>query len=318
MVKHTHTHSQRGYTQLVPSRGQILGIRSFQTADFLSVQLGGQVPWLLLLCSLAATTGPSPGGVSRFTSKERGGGREGRKGIRDQPLLPQQQPGCSEAAAAAGLWNPSQASHPVRRPRQHPAPGGSSGSMGSGSSRSRRKRSCSPGADRPGRWGRSSSAPSGQGEEAKGSQAPAPTELPSSSRRRPQPGGPAEDSDWELLEEVLAECEEPGALFPTARGPAAPIPGPPRRGPAGDSWAGHDRHPGAVATGSGRGSGAAGGDQPASLTRSTQDPENNNSSASENHCYPKITNEHLMSWVRKLRPAYHYRIHGSVRWVSLF
>ncbi|XP_023956330.2 cystin-1 [Trachemys scripta elegans] len=153
--------------------------------------------------------------------------------------------------------------------------------MGSGSSRSRRKRSCSPGADRPGRWGRSSSAPSGQGEEAKGSQAPAPTELPSSSRRRPQPGGPAEDSDWELLEEVLAECEEPGALFPTARGPAAPIPGPPRRGPAGDSWAGHDRHPGAVAAGSGRGSGAAGGDQPASLTRSTQDPENNNSSASE-------------------------------------
>ncbi|XP_024054898.2 cystin-1 isoform X2 [Terrapene carolina triunguis] len=134
--------------------------------------------------------------------------------------------------------------------------------MGSGSSRSRRKRSCSPGADRPGRWGRSSSAPSWQGEEAKGSQAPAPTELPSSSLRRPQPGGPAEDSDWELLEEVLAECEEPGALLPTARGAAAPIPGPPRRGPAGDSWAGHDRHSGAVAAGSGRGSGAAGGDQP--------------------------------------------------------
>nr|XP_048701460.1 cystin-1 isoform X8 [Caretta caretta] len=150
--------------------------------------------------------------------------------------------------------------------------------MGSGSSR--RKRSCSPAADRPGRRGRSSSAPSGQGEEARGSQAPAPTELPSTSLRRPQPGEPAEDSDWELLEEVLAECEEPGALPPTARGPAAPIPGPPRRGPAGDSGAGHDRHPGAAAAGSGRGSGAAGGDQPASLTRSTQDPENNNNSAS--------------------------------------
>nr|XP_048701463.1 cystin-1 isoform X11 [Caretta caretta] len=149
--------------------------------------------------------------------------------------------------------------------------------MGSGSSR--RKRSCSPAADRPGRRGRSSSAPSGQGEEARGSQAPAPTELPSTSLRRPQPGEPAEDSDWELLEEVLAECEEPGALPPTARGPAAPIPGPPRRGPAGDSGAGHDRHPGAAAAGSGRGSGAAGGDQPASLTRSTQDPENNNNSA---------------------------------------
>ncbi|XP_039388965.1 cystin-1 isoform X1 [Mauremys reevesii] len=148
--------------------------------------------------------------------------------------------------------------------------------MGSGSSR--RKRSCSPGADRPGRRGRSSSAPSGQGEEAKGSQAPAPTELPSSSLRRPQP---AEDSDWELLEEVLAECEEPGALPPTARGPAAPSPGPPRRGPAGDSWAGHDRHPraAAAAAGSGRGSGAAGGDQPVSLTRSMQDPENNNSAS---------------------------------------
>ncbi|CAM4532271.1 cystin-1 isoform X5 [Caretta caretta] len=151
--------------------------------------------------------------------------------------------------------------------------------MGSGSSR--RKRSCSPAADRPGRRGRSSSAPSGQGEEARGSQAPAPTELPSTSLRRPQLGEPAEDSDWELLEEVLAECEEPGALPPTARGPAAPIPGPPRRGPAGDSGADHDRHPGAAAAGSGRGSGAAGGDQPASLTRSTQDPENNNNSASE-------------------------------------
>ncbi|XP_048701455.2 cystin-1 isoform X2 [Caretta caretta] len=151
--------------------------------------------------------------------------------------------------------------------------------MGSGSSR--RKRSCSPAADRPGRRGRSSSAPSGQGEEARGSQAPAPTELPSTSLRRPQLGEPAEDSDWELLEEVLAECEEPGALPPTARGPAAPIPGPPRRGPAGDSGADHDRHPGAAAAGSGRGSGAAGGDQPASLTRSTQDPENNNNSASD-------------------------------------
>nr|XP_048701454.1 cystin-1 isoform X4 [Caretta caretta] len=155
--------------------------------------------------------------------------------------------------------------------------------MGSGSSR--RKRSCSPAADRPGRRGRSSSAPSGQGEEARGSQAPAPTELPSTSLRRPQPGEPAEDSDWELLEEVLAECEEPGALPPTARGPAAPIPGPPRRGPAGDSGAGHDRHPGAAAAGSGRGSGAAGGDQPASLTRSTQDPENNNNSASDQELF---------------------------------
>ncbi|KAM7172191.1 cystin-1 isoform 1-T1 [Macrochelys suwanniensis] len=153
--------------------------------------------------------------------------------------------------------------------------------MGSASSRSRRKRSCSPSADRPGRRGRSSSAPSGQGEGARGSPAPVPTELPSSSLRRPQPGREAEDSDWELLEEVLAECEEPGALPPTARGPAAPIPGPPRRGPAGDSWAGHDRHPRAAAAGSCRGSGAAGGDQPASLTRSTQDSENNNDSASE-------------------------------------
>ncbi|XP_050807011.1 cystin-1 [Gopherus flavomarginatus] len=142
--------------------------------------------------------------------------------------------------------------------------------MGSGSSRSRRKRSCSPGADGPGRRGRSSSAPSGQGEEARGSQAAAPTELPSSSLRRPQP---AEDSDWELLEEVLAECEEPGALPPS--------PGPAHRGPAGDSWAGHYRHPRAAAAagGSGRGSGAAGGDQPASLTRSMQDPEKNNSAS---------------------------------------
>ncbi|KAM9156015.1 cystin-1 [Pangshura tecta] len=150
--------------------------------------------------------------------------------------------------------------------------------MGSGSSRSRRKRSSSPGADPPGRRGRSSSAPCGQGEGARGSQAPAPTELPSSSLRRPQP---AEDSDWELLEEVLAECEEPGELPAAARGPAAPIPGPPRRGPAGDSWAGHDRHPraAAAAAGSGRGSGAAGGDQPASLTRSMQDPANNNSAS---------------------------------------
>ncbi|XP_038252531.1 cystin-1 isoform X2 [Dermochelys coriacea] len=145
--------------------------------------------------------------------------------------------------------------------------------MGSGSSR--RKRSGSPAADRPGRRGRSSSAPSGQGEEARGSQAPAPTEPPSTSLRRPQPED--SDSDWELLEEVLAECEEPGALPPTAPGPAAPS-----RGPAGDTWAGHDRHPeAAAAAGSGRGSGAAGGDQPASLTRSTQDSENNNNSASE-------------------------------------
>ncbi|XP_067400878.1 cystin-1 isoform X2 [Emydura macquarii macquarii] len=135
--------------------------------------------------------------------------------------------------------------------------------MGSGSSR--RKRSCSPGADRPGRRGRSSSAPRGPGEETR---APAATELPDSSLRRPRPGGEAEDSDWELLEEVLAECEEPGALPPL-------VPGPPAWGLAGDSWPGHERGSRAAAAGSGPGSGAAGTDQPASLTRCTQDPENN-------------------------------------------
>nr|XP_025040724.1 cystin-1 isoform X1 [Pelodiscus sinensis] len=144
--------------------------------------------------------------------------------------------------------------------------------MGSGSSR--RKRGCSPGAHRPA-GGRGSSAPSGQGGEASGGPAPAPTKLPSSSLRRP--GAEAEDSDWELLEAVLAECEEPDALLPTARGSAAPIQGPPPRGPAGDSWTGHGWDSRAAEAAAAAGSGAAGGDLRASLIRSTQDPENNTS-----------------------------------------
>ncbi|KAG6933055.1 cystin 1, partial [Chelydra serpentina] len=257
-------------------------------ADFLSLQLGGQVPWLLPLCSLAATAGPSPGGVSRFISKEsvflwslkanKGEAGRGERGSGFSLSCPSSSQDAPRQRQQLASGIPARRVTPLGGPR----PGGSRGSMGSASSRSRRKRSCSTGADRPGRRGRSSSAPSGQGEGARGSPAPVPTELPSSSLRRPQPGREAEDSDWELLEEVLAECEEPGALPPTARGPAAPIPGPPRRGPPGDSWAGHDRHPrAAAAAGSCRGSGAAGGDQPASLTRSTQDSENNNDSASE-------------------------------------
>lgn len=146
--------------------------------------------------------------------------------------------------------------------------------MGSGSSR--RKRGCSPGAHRPA-GGRGSSAPSGQGGEASGGPAPAPTKLPSSSLRRPGAEAEAEDSDWELLEAVLAECEEPDALLPTARGSAAPIQGPPPRGPAGDSWTGHGWDSRAAEAAAAAGSGAAGGDLRASLIRSTQDPENNTS-----------------------------------------
>ncbi|XP_074847363.1 cystin-1 isoform X2 [Carettochelys insculpta] len=117
--------------------------------------------------------------------------------------------------------------------------------MGSASSRSRRKRGCSPGADGPA-GGRSSSAPSGPGEQPRDAAA----ELPSS-LRRPE----AEASDWELLEEVLAECQEPDALLPAARGP-------PHRGPAGNCWTGPGRDPRLVAAeGSGQASGAAGGDQ---------------------------------------------------------